>query len=593
MKASDLARLGLVLRPTLSGKYPGVSFDSPGLSAEECDERDRAADVSRWNVLVGRTDIGLRSGIVDVETDGPGGEAALTALLGTFPAGPYMVVPPEHSAHGGSTHRLYRLAVPEGHEVNFGAGLLHHVDVPGQFLAIDGDKRIWHDVDQPIPDAPEALRKLLIRPQPRRSKVDAGTWEGDGDGTLAALAFLEGQCERYVEAADGERNDTLFKAARWAAELVAGGTLDADYARQRLDTAAMEGGLEYDEADEAVESGWRMGEANPRRLTEDTHHLIPKRRLGGRSEPESLTWRELKAREWPPPGWVVPGIVPDGLTVLAGKRKIGKSWLVGQMACAAAAGVPFLDAEMGAGDVLYLALEDPLRRLAHRLPAPPTPEAGERLTLQRVAPRLDQGLVDQLDKWRLGCGAPKLVIVDTLGLVRPPRNGGGSSDGGYEDSYADIRQLKGWADETGVAVIVIHHARKGRDDDTEDGDPLDLVLGSSGIVSAADTILVLQRGHEAEKGSLRGTGRDVGDITMWLRFDKDSCLWTKGSPTAKELVAQHGLEYNEARRLVTQMNKADNPEAVLASHLKLRAQGLAQGRAQGSAQPDESAGQGI
>ena len=36
---------------------------------------------------------------------------------------------------------------------------------------------------------------------------------------------------------------------------------------------------------------------------------------------------DLVAREFKPPKWAVPDLVPEGLSILAGKPKTGKSWL--------------------------------------------------------------------------------------------------------------------------------------------------------------------------------------------------------------------------------------------------------------------------
>jgi hypothetical protein len=41
---------------------------------------------------------------------------------------------------------------------------------------------------------------------------------------------------------------------------------------------------------------------------------------------------ELAAADFPAPKWAVPGIIPVGLTFLAGRPKLGKSWLALQVA---------------------------------------------------------------------------------------------------------------------------------------------------------------------------------------------------------------------------------------------------------------------
>ena len=76
---------------------------------------------------------------------------------------------------------------------------------------------------------------------------------------------------------------------------------------------------------------------------------------------------ELQGMEFPPINWVVPGVLPEGLTILAGKPKLGKSWLALDMALAVAGGGAVLGRECEPGPVLYLALEDNQRRLQRRL----------------------------------------------------------------------------------------------------------------------------------------------------------------------------------------------------------------------------------
>src|SRR5262249_58141949 len=79
---------------------------------------------------------------------------------------------------------------------------------------------------------------------------------------------------------------------------------------------------------------------------------------------ETFTAAELVAMELPEPRWAVEGILPEGVTVLAGKPKLGKSWLALNVALAVAGGGVALGAvRVEGGLVLYLALEDTRRRL--------------------------------------------------------------------------------------------------------------------------------------------------------------------------------------------------------------------------------------
>ena len=80
-----------------------------------------------------------------------------------------------------------------------------------------------------------------------------------------------------------------------------------------------------------------------------------------------LTADEILTADWPEPVWAIPKLLPSGLTILAGKPKLGKSWLALQVAQAVAAGGVALGERVQAGPILYLALEDPPRRLRDRM----------------------------------------------------------------------------------------------------------------------------------------------------------------------------------------------------------------------------------
>ncbi len=86
-----------------------------------------------------------------------------------------------------------------------------------------------------------------------------------------------------------------------------------------------------------------------------------------RPPPTVFTAAELMAQDIPPVRWILPGILPEGLTILAGKPKMGKSWLALDLSVAVATGGKVLGLQVEQAGVLYLALEDTKRRLQDRL----------------------------------------------------------------------------------------------------------------------------------------------------------------------------------------------------------------------------------
>jgi len=234
--------------------------------------------------------------------------------------------------------------------------------------------------------------------------------------------------------------------------------------------------------------------------------------------PVGITAAALRNKSFKPINWVVNDLIPDGLTMLAAKPKVGKSWLMLDVAIALARGGWVLDKKCAQGDVLYAALEDNERRLKGRM----TKLLGhgdwpERLTLWTEMHRLEEGGLEQLRQWVASVENPKLIIIDVFSKVRRSK---GAQEGLYDSDYLAVVPLKSLADELGVGVVIVHHVRKM----AADADPLDAVSGSTGLTGAMDTILVLNRG--AEGVTLYGRGRDVEEIESAVQFDKSTCRWS-------------------------------------------------------------------
>jgi len=192
------------------------------------------------------------------------------------------------------------------------------------------------------------------------------------------------------------------------------------------------------------------------------------RRDDRRSANREDTWREnsfsaeaLQTMTFKPVDYVVPGIFPEGVTILAGKPKIGKSWLALDIALAVS-GDRFLLGEIKPiqGAVLYAALEDNKRRLWKRIRkimAAADVRWPSGLTLATRWRRLDNGGVADIQDWAATVANPRLVILDTLAGVRPDRN---ARETIYEGNYKALRDLHAWSNEAGIAVLVLTHQRK-------------------------------------------------------------------------------------------------------------------------------------
>lgn len=233
----------------------------------------------------------------------------------------------------------------------------------------------------------------------------------------------------------------------------------------------------------------------------------------------AINAQSLLSMDFPPVVYVIPGVITEGLTILGGRPKLGKSWLALGVCIAVATGGAYLGAECERGDVLYLALEDNQRRLQARLKTllPPLKSLWpdlSRLELDPEAPKIDAGLIQRLDAWRLAAENPRLVVIDTLAMVRPAKK---RTQDSYEADYAALSPLQRWAGEHGLAVVVVTHVRK-----MEASDPLEMISGTNGLTGAADSILVLNRDTDGPK--LYGRGRDIEELEKALRFDNGR--WT-------------------------------------------------------------------
>ncbi len=188
--------------------------------------------------------------------------------------------------------------------------------------------------------------------------------------------------------------------------------------------------------------------------------------------------------------WTVPGYLPEGLSILAGRQKLGKTWLAIDFAIAVATG----GAAMGnigceQGDVLYIDLENGMRRIQRRLltlfPYEPTRPNLDRLYFETESPPLGPEFIEACDGWRQSVAKPALIVVDVLQRIKPA---GHVARNSYENDYTALSDLQQWATTHGVSVLVLHHTRKGGADD-----PLEVLSGSNGLSACADTTLVLDR----------------------------------------------------------------------------------------------------
>jgi hypothetical protein len=223
---------------------------------------------------------------------------------------------------------------------------------------------------------------------------------------------------------------------------------------------------------------------------------------------------ELLSTDFPDPTGPVPGIIPIGLTLLGGRPKRGKSWLMLQCAYSLAIGGKFLDHDLNIIPVLYYALEDTPRRLKDRL-AKFNPDPSALIEFDRELKPLHLGGIDQVDH---AADNHTLIVIDTLARAMPGRDF--TKDGAL---FADIMgRLQSIALTKNISIVIILHTRK---PNGIEHDPIDDILGSTGMTASPDCVLALYREQGKPGALLQGRGRDFDDIDMTIEFDPFTCAW--------------------------------------------------------------------
>ena len=277
--------------------------------------------------------------------------------------------------------------------------------------------------------------------------------------------------------------------------------------------------------------------------------------------PQGMTAAELMEMEFEPTRWVVPGILPEGLSLLVGKPKKGKSWLaLGMCEPVSVGGVAFGIKWVEQGDTLYLALEDSMKRLRRRLKKILNGSAApDNMHLYTEWPRLDEGGAEQLDEWLTEHPDARLVVIDTLAKIRNP----GRGQNIYAEDYTALEQLLPLAAKHGVAIVVVHHLRK-----MAAADPLDEISSSTGLTAGVDGFLILRRTPGSKGPTLYVDGRDIEEPTEYaLIWNTNTATWTiEGEAEEVHLSKERAdilLVLNRAREYMTpkEVTEALGPRA--------------------------------
>ena len=194
----------------------------------------------------------------------------------------------------------------------------------------------------------------------------------------------------------------------------------------------------------------------------------------------------------------VEGFISQGLFILAGAPKIGKSWLALDICLSIAKGEKVLEHATQSGTTLYLCLEDSYVRVQNRL-FELTNEPTEYLHFALLANSIGKGLEEQIIDFQKAHNDLKIVFIDTLQMIRD------ADESSYASDYRELSILKNLADKLEIAIVLVHHLRK-----CKDSDPFNMISGTTGLSGCVDGSFVLV---EKERGSgmakLYCVGRDI------------------------------------------------------------------------------------
>lgn len=232
----------------------------------------------------------------------------------------------------------------------------------------------------------------------------------------------------------------------------------------------------------------------------------------------TLTMTELFQTTYKSRPPVAEGLLYAGAYILAGAPKIGKSFLVAQIAYHVSTGQNLWGYKVHQGTVLYLALEDDFQRIQSRMfmmyGVNDTPNL---LHFATAAEKIGNGLDEQLENFMREHPDTKLIIIDTMQKIR--ELGGGTYS--YASDYDIIGRIKQFADQHCICVLTVHHTRKQRADDS-----FETISGTTGLLGCADGSLLMQKKKRTElDATIKVVGRDQPDQILYLKKDPQTQIW--------------------------------------------------------------------
>jgi hypothetical protein len=379
---------------------------------------------------------------------------------------------------------------------------------------------------------------------------------------------------------EGKRDNTIWSGACWHRAM----DKPIEEALEWAKETALNSDFDPEIATEKVYRAFEQFEPN---------ELYPETKPQADFDPlaEGITARDLQRKRFNPIRYAVEGYLPEGLTILGGKPKMGKSFMGLNLGVAKANGGEAIgEVPVTPGRAVILALEDNERRTHKRLEQMLGGALWpEKLELFYEWPRIGEGCEEALNRYLDAHPDTELIVIDTLKMIKPRTNGNRNA---YDVDYEAVRPLLEIANKRHVAILVIHHLRK-----SEADDPLDEISGSTGLTGGVDGVMVLTRERGDADAFLYVTGRDIEeDRKVALTFDSYNATWQLRGDAAEYQLSKSRREIIEAlkgepplscKAIAEKLNKPRGTIAPLVSEM-FRAGQLVQPKQHQYALPDHN-----
>ena len=214
---------------------------------------------------------------------------------------------------------------------------------------------------------------------------------------------------------------------------------------------------------------------------------------------------------------LIEGFLFNGIYILAGAPKTGKSFLMEQIAYHVSIGKPLWGLAVRPGTVLYLALEDSLENIQERMYRMFGPEGSDKLRFASWPCSISKGMTDRLASFLKKYEDTRLIIIDTFQRIRDTDNGSYS----YSVDYQTIQTLRSFISQYRLCLILVHHTRK-----QPSSQCFELISGTNGLMGACDGAYLLQKDHyAAQKAMLHMSVRNSAPQTFYLTRDQATLCW--------------------------------------------------------------------